>query len=165
MLKMKNKIQNRLDKIQEEISALITEKNKLMILLRQTSTPSMQAKATEYAKAETYNALHGAAAEDAIAERLKICGGCEFRKTDYLGATASDNFGWCSKCGCGNNPRALLNTKVKLAKSTCPLTPPKWKQVEGVGGSVASVVDSVKGVAQSIKHLLTGNNDTPPAVS
>ena len=156
---MNKKIQKRLDQIQQEISLLVTERSSLVNSLRQTSSPSMQAKATEYAKAETYNALHGAAAEDAIAERLKICGGCEFRKTDYLGATASDNFGWCSKCGCGNNPRALLNTKVKLAMSTCPLTPPKWEQVEGVGGSVASVVDSVKGVAQSIKHLLKGKDE------
>ena len=122
-------------------------------------------KVSEYAKAETYNALHGAAPDDAIAERLKICGGCEFRKTTYKGATDPDNFGWCSMCGCGNNPRALLVTKVRLAQVSCPLTPKKWDTVTGVGGSAASVVDSVKGVAQSIKHLLTGNKDTPPPVS
>ena len=119
-------------------------------------------KISEYAAAEAYNALHGAAPAAVEAERLKICGGCEFRLTTYKGATDPDNFGWCSKCGCGNNPRALLVTKAKLAQVSCPLTPPRWDKVEGIGGSMASVVDSVKGVAQSIKYLLTGNKDTTP---
>ena len=119
-------------------------------------------KVSQYAKAEAYHAMHGAAPDNVIAERLKICGGCKFRSSTHEGATDPDNFGWCTKCGCGSNPRALLNNKTKLAKTSCPLSPPLWSEVEGVGGSVASVVDSVKGVAQSIKHLLTGNKDTPP---
>lgn len=114
----------------------------------------LEPKISEYAKAETYNALHGGAPDNVIAERLKICGGCEFRKTTYKGATDPDNFGWCSQCGCGNNPRALLVTKVRLAQVSCPLTPKRWDKVEGVGGSVASMMDSVKGVAKSIIHKL-----------
>lgn len=159
---MNEQIQKRLDEIQVGISALITERNNLMRSMRTSPSPPppLQGLAAQYAAVETYNAMHGGAPDNVIAERLKICGGCEFRKTEYLGATASDNFGWCSKCGCGNNPRALLNTKARLAKASCPLTPPLWAQVEGVGGSVASVVDSVKGVAQSIKHLLAGKDET-----
>ena len=95
-------------------------------------TPSVP-KVSEYAAAETYNALHGGAPDNVIAERLKICGGCEFRSTTYKGATDPDNFGWCTKCGCGNNPRALLVTKARLAQVSCPLTPPRWEKVEGVG--------------------------------
>ena len=125
----------------------------------QNTQPPRPPRVSEYAAAETYNALHGGAPDNVIAERLKICGGCEFRSTTYKGATDPDNFGWCTKCGCGNNPRALLVTKARLAQVSCPLTPPRWEKVEGVGGSVASVVDSVKGVAQSIKHLLTGKDE------
>jgi len=119
------------------------------------------AKAMEYAKAETYHALNGPASEKTIAERLAICGSCEFRKIEYKGEVDADNFGWCSKCGCGSNPRALLKNKARMAKVSCPLTPPLWDVTVGVGGSVASVIDAAGGVAQSIKHLLTGNNDKP----
>lgn len=122
----------------------------------QNTAPPRPPRVSEYAAAETYNALHGGAPENVIAERLKICGGCEFRATTYKGATDPDNFGWCTKCGCGNNPRALLVTKARLAQVSCPLTPPRWEKVEGVGGSAASVIDSVKGVAQSIIHKLSG---------
>ena len=116
------------------------------------------AKAVEYAKAETYHALNGAASEEVIAERLAICGSCEFRKIEYNGDVDKENFGWCTKCGCGSNPRALLKNKVRMAKVSCPLTPPLWDVTVGVGGSVSSVIDAAGGVAQSIKHLLTGKD-------
>lgn len=44
-----------------------------------------------------------------LAERLAICGGCEF----FQG-------GRCSKCGCG------LWMKANWAEQSCPLDPPKW---------------------------------------
>ena len=118
---------------------------------------------TSYAKAEAYNATHGEAAQEEIDKRIAACAECPFRKTEYQGM--KDDFGWCSQCGCGASARALLKTKARMAQVRCPLTPPKWDKVSGVGGSLSSVVDSVKGVGQSIKHLLTGNKDTPPPVS
>lgn len=148
-------------KLLEEFEQNKRNKSKSSTPPPRPSVPTVS-QVSEYAAAEAYNALHGATPVDVEAERLKICGGCEFRATTYKGATDPDNFGWCTKCGCGNNPRALLVTKARLAQVSCPLTPPRWEKVEGVGGSVASVVDSVKGVAQSIKHLLTGNKDTTP---
>jgi len=107
-----------------------------------------------YAKAEAYHAMYGEAPQEEIDKRIAACTACDFRKTEYQGAT--DEFGWCTKCGCGASGRALLKTKARMARVSCPLTPPKWSKVEGVGGSVASVIDSAKGVAQSIIHKLSG---------
>ena len=120
-------------------------------------------KLTSYARAEAYNATHGEAAQEEIDKRIAACAKCPYRKTEYQGM--KDEFGWCSQCGCGASARALLKTKARMAQVRCPLTPPKWDKVSGVGGSLSSVMDSVKGVGQSIKHLLTGNKDTPPPVS
>jgi hypothetical protein len=79
---------------------------------------------------------------------------CEHRAVEYKGMTDADGVGWCTKCGCGNNPRALLTVKVTLAGVECPLA--KWGKVDGTGATVASAVDAVAGVAKSIIHKLTG---------
>ena len=110
--------------------------------------------AKEYARAEITHATQGPASEADAAARLAICMECEHRATDYKGQT--DLVGWCQRCGCGSNPRAVLTVKVTLAGASCPLTPPKWDAVQGTGATLASAVDAVAGVTKSIIHKLTG---------
>ena len=109
---------------------------------------------TEYARAELTHATQGPASEADAAARLAICMACEHRATDYKGQT--DLVGYCTRCGCGANPRAVLTVKVTLAGAFCPLTPPKWEAVQGTGATLASAVDAVAGVTKSIIHKLTG---------
>lgn len=116
-------------------------------------TPSAMAQATQYARAELTHATQGPASEADAAARLAICMACEHRAVEYKGMTDAGGVGWCTKCGCGNSPRALLTVKVTLAGVECPLA--KWGKVEGTGASVASAVDAVAGVAKSIIHKLT----------
>ena len=115
------------------------------------STPATM---SAYAKAEAYHATHGPASEADTAARLAICMACEHRAVTYKEVTDENGVGFCTKCGCGSNPRALLTVKLTMAGVECPLK--KFGKVEGVGGSVASVIDSAKGVAQSIIHKLSG---------
>ena len=110
--------------------------------------------AKEYARAELTHATQGPASEADAAARLAICMVCEHRSVSYKGQTDESGVGWCTKCGCGNNPRAMLTVKVTLAGVECPLA--KWGKVEGTGASVASAVDAVAGVAKSIIHKLSG---------
>ena len=117
-------------------------------------TPSAMAQATQYARAEFTHATQGPASEADAAARLAICMACEHRAVEYKGMTDAGGVGWCTKCGCGNNPRALLTVKVTLAGVECPLK--KWPKVEGTGASISSVAQSVAGVARSIIHKATG---------
>jgi len=106
----------------------------------------------QYARAELTHATQGPASEADAAARLAICMGCEHRATDYKGQT--DLVGWCQRCSCGANPRAVLTVKVTLSAVSCPLG--KWPVVPGTGATLASAVDAVAGVTQSIIHKLTG---------
>lgn len=137
------------------------EKSKLEIS-RMNAIAETKASALNYAAIEAGNALHGEASEADQKQRKVICGGCVHRTTSYKGETDSAGFGWCTKCGCGSNPRALLENKIRMPKTECPLK--LWGKVEGTGATVQTVWDTVKGVGQSVKHLLTGNSDTkkPP---
>jgi len=118
------------------------------------STPSTLTQAAQYARAELTHATQGPASEADAAARLAICMACEHRAVEYKGQTDAGGVGWCTKCGCGNNPRAMLTVKVTLAGVECPLA--KWGKVEGTGATVASAVDAVAGVAKSIIHKLSG---------
>ena len=109
---------------------------------------------SDYAKAEAYHITNGPASEADAAARLAICMACPDRAVTYKEQTDAGGVGWCTKCGCGNNPRALLTVKVTMAGVECPLA--KWGKVEGTGASVASTVDAVAGVAKSIIHKLSG---------
>jgi len=115
---------------------------------------SVVAQAAQYARAELAHATQGPASEADAAARLAICMACEHRAVEYKGMTDAGGVGWCTKCGCGNNPRAMLTVKVTLAGVECPLA--KWGKVEGTGATVASAVDAVAGVAKSIIHKLSG---------
>ena len=116
--------------------------------------PSAMAQAKQYARAELTHATQGPASEADAAARLAICMACEHRATDYKGQT--DTVGWCQRCSCGANKRAKLSVKVTLAGASCPLTPARWGAVQGSGATVASAVNAVAGVAQSIIHKLSG---------
>ena len=109
--------------------------------------------AKEYARAEITHATQGPASEADAAARLAICMECEHRATDYKGQT--DPVGWCQRCGCGSNPRAVLTVKVTISGASCPLTPPKWDSVQGTGATLASAVDAVAGITKSIIHKLS----------
>ena len=113
-----------------------------------------KSRAVQYARAELTHATQGPASEADAAARLAICMACEHRAVTYKEQTDENEVGWCTKCGCGNNPRAMLTVKVTLAGVECPLA--KWGKVEGTGASVASAVDAVAGVAKSIIHKLSG---------
>ena len=113
-----------------------------------------KSRAVQYARAELTHATQGPASETDAAARLAICMACEHRAVEYKGQTDAGGVGWCTKCGCGNNPRAMLTVKVTLAGVECPLA--KWGKVEGTGATVASAVDAVAGVAKSIIHKLSG---------
>lgn len=115
---------------------------------------SIIAQAKQYARAELTHATQGPASEADAAARLAICMACPARAVTYKEQTDENGVGWCTKCGCGNNPRALLTVKVTLAGVECPLK--KWGQVDGTGASISSVAQSVTGVARSIIHKATG---------
>ena len=135
----------------EELKQILIQR-KLKAKQESISEKSQVELAKQYARAELTHATQGPASEADAAARLAICMACEHRATDYKGQT--DLVGWCTKCGCGNNKRALLTVKVTLAGVECPLA--KWGKVEGTGATVASAVDAVAGVAKSIIHKLSG---------
>ena len=125
--------------------------------MQKQAEPEIQSQAKlakQYARAELTHATQGPASEADAAARLAICMACEHRAVTYKEQTDENGVGWCTKCGCGNNPRALLTVKVTLAGVECPLA--KWGKVSGTGASVASAVDAVAGVAKSIIHKLGG---------
>ena len=105
----------------------------------------------KYARVEITQVMQGFASPADAAARLAICMECEHRATDYKGQT--DPVGWCQRCSCGNNPRAVLTVKVTLSAVSCPLG--KWSAVSGTGATLASAVDAVAGVTKSIIHKLS----------
>ena len=114
-------------------------------LSRIAAIAETKAKALAYAAVELAHATQGPASEADAAARLAICMACEYRAVEYKGTTDAGGVGFCTKCGCGNNPRALLTVKVTLAGVECPLK--KRSTVSGTGATVASAVDAVAGVA------------------
>jgi hypothetical protein len=65
-----------------------------------------------------YQLKLGIAEEPTIANRVEVCGSCEFRKgTKYDISTEKSKLltlGKCGECGCG------LTKKVSLTKQICP---------------------------------------------
>lgn len=110
----------------------------------------------QYAAVEATHALRGPASDADAAARLAICMGCEHRAETHKDKTDEAKIGWCTKCGCGNNPRAKLQVKVTLAGAECPMK--KWGKVEGTGAGVVSVAGAAAGVVRSIIHKLKGEN-------
>lgn len=104
-------------------------------------------KIKQYARAEITHVLAGPASDADAAARLAICSACEHKKIDGEKM-------WCSKCGCGKNPRAEIKIKVTLAGAACPEK--KWGAVAGTGASASSVASALGGVAGSIAHAIFG---------
>ena len=130
-------------------------KREAMRAAGEIETPSAMAQATQYARVEMTHATKGPASDADAAARLAICMACPDRAVEYKGMTDTERgIGWCTRCGCGSSPRALLTVKVTLAGVECPLG--KFGKVSGTGASVASAVDAVAGVAKSIIHKLGG---------
>ena len=124
-------------------------------LSRIAAIAETKASALKYAAAELTHATQGPASEADAAARLAICMACEHRAVEYKGMKDENGVGWCTRCGCGSSPRALLwPVKLKMASVECPLG--KFKAVSGTGATLASAVDAVAGVTQSIIHKLTG---------
>ena len=96
--------------------------------------------AINYFKAEQSLATQGPVSLTVYEERKKICGECPHRKThDKI----PDPLGFCTKCGCGANPRARLTNKIKMPQTSCPLN--KWDTSTGI----------YKGVLGKLRHKLT----------
>ena len=81
----------------------------------------------KYIKAEMSNIEQGPVSLPIYEERKKICGECPHRK--YVDGY-KDPLGFCTKCGCGANPRAQLTVKLKLPATSCPLD--KWGESTGI---------------------------------
>ena len=81
----------------------------------------------KYIKAELSKIEQGPVSLPIYEERKKICGECPHRK--YVEGY-KDPLGFCTKCGCGANPRAQLTIKLKLPATSCPLE--KWGESKGI---------------------------------
>jgi len=80
-----------------------------------------------YVRAELSNIEQGPVSLPIYEERKKICGECPHRK---FVEGYKDPLGFCTKCGCGANPRAQLTVKLKLPATSCPLN--KWGESTGI---------------------------------
>ena len=80
-----------------------------------------------YVRAEWSNIEQGPVPLPIYEKRKKICGECPHRKQveGY-----KDPLGFCTKCGCGANPRAQLTVKLKLPATSCPIG--KWEEAKGI---------------------------------
>ena len=94
----------------------------------------------KYLRAEQSLATQGPVSLTVFEERKKICGECPHRKTHEQ---IPDPLGFCTKCGCGANPRARLTNKIKMPQTSCPLG--KWDTSTGI----------YKGVFGKLRHKLT----------
>lgn len=137
-----------------QTTKITTQARTKLELSRIAAIAETKSQALAYAAAELTHATKGPASAADAAARLAICMACEHRAVEYKGMKDEGGVGYCTKCGCGNNPRAMLTVKVTLAGVECPLA--KWGKVEGTGATVASAVDAVAGVAKSIIHKLSG---------
>ena len=97
-------------------------------------------RAKAYLAAETRHAAQGPASVQVQAERAAICRACDGRADELNGATDPGGIGFCTKCGCGSNPRAALSVKLTLAGAACPQG--KWGQVEGTGDRKSTRLNS-----------------------
>jgi hypothetical protein len=81
----------------------------------------------KYIKAEWSSIEEGPVSLSVYNERKRICGACPHKKKidGY-----KDPLGFCTKCGCGANPRAQLTVKLKLPAASCPID--KWGEEKGI---------------------------------
>ena len=80
-----------------------------------------------YLRAEYSNIEQGPVSLPVYEERKKVCGACPHR---MFPDGYHDPLGFCTKCGCGANPRAQLTVKLKLPATSCPIG--KWDESPGI---------------------------------
>ena len=80
-----------------------------------------------YLRAEYSNIQQGPVSLPVYEERKKVCGACPHR---MFPDGYHDPLGFCTKCGCGANPRAQLTVKLKLPATSCPIG--KWDESPGI---------------------------------
>jgi hypothetical protein len=116
----------------------------------QINSPSVAEKTINYTKAEISQMFSGKVSEEIFQKRKDICLSCEYRVNPN---PELESIGWC-KGGCGcvvGNPRAGLSQKLYMPSVSCPKK--KWGIEKGDGFKVADTLDSIKGVATSVKNL------------
>lgn len=101
-----------------------------------------------YVKAEASQMIQGKVTEEIFEKRKNHCMGCERRKNPHL---ETEPIGWCTSCTCGITPRAALSKKLYIPTISCPLN--KFGPEKGDGFNTKDVVDSVAGIASSVKSL------------
>jgi hypothetical protein len=111
---------------------------------------SLVEKVKDYVKAEGSQAFMGKVSQEVYEKRKEICMGCEFRVAEAK--DLKDEIGWCKGgCGCAvGNPRAALSQKLYMPALKCPKK--KFGVEQGVGFNIKDSMDSVKGLATSIKN-------------
>ena len=106
------------------ISYLIPQKVKTFIVNLPVMSPKNIYRSL---RAEISNIEQGPVSLPVYEERKKICGECPHR---MYPEGYHDPLGFCTKCGCGANPRAQLTVKLKLPATSCPLG--KWDESPGI---------------------------------
>jgi len=101
-----------------------------------------------YAKAEVSQFTQGKVSEKIFNKRKEHCMSCERRKNPH---PEGESIGWCTSCGCGITPRAALSQKLYIPTISCPLN--KFGPEKGEGFNAKDAIDSVKGIATSVKSL------------
>lgn len=105
-------------------------------------------KVSSYAKAEVSQFTQGKVSEEIFNKRKDFCMSCERRKNPH---PEGESIGWCTNCGCGITPRAALSQKLYIPTISCPLN--KFGPEKGEGFNAKDAIDSVKGIATSVKSL------------
>jgi len=120
---------------------------------------------TQYLAAEAKHALRGPAPAEVVEQRIALCRACPGRVDVFHGHTDDGGIGFCTKCGCPASQRSKLSVKLTIAGTACPLK--KFGAVDGTGGSLASAVQAVKGLAATaaavLKQAVANDGDKPKA--
>lgn len=125
---------------------ICTERKKLLNVVIQPLTIEAT---TKYVKAETSQIFQGKVKEEIFEKRKNICLSCDKRKNIQPEA---ESIGWCTACGCGWKSRAALSKKLHIPTLQCPLN--KFGPELGTGFNLKSALESVSGIATSIKETL-----------
>lgn len=104
---------------------------------------------SKYLKAETSQIIQGKVSEEIFEKRKNICLSCDKMKNIQ---PESESIGWCTACGCGWKSRAALSKKLHIPTLQCPLE--KFGQEIGTGFNLKSAVESISGIATSIKETI-----------
>ena len=122
--------------------------HKSITKVEHSENPVKEAKIKSYAKAEVSQFTQGKVSEEMFNKRKDFCMSCERRTNPH---PEGESIGWCTNCGCGITPRAALSQKLYIPTISCPLQ--KFGPEKGEGFNAKDAIDSVKGIATSVKSL------------